>query len=203
MPMNKAHRVLCSSRGWARHTERHLLPWALDGVELGEDVLELGPGYGANLRVLVERAPRVTALEIDGPTAARLARNWSPRVRVLHGDGSAMPLPDGGFSSVVCFTMLHHVATSALQDRLFAEAFRVLRPGGVFAGSDSRPTLPFRLLHLGDTMNVLAPGGLGPRLTAAGFEDVAVQCDRSGHSVRFHARKTRSRPAPHPQNATR
>jgi hypothetical protein len=50
--MNKAHRALCSSLRSARFMERQILPWALDGVELGEDVLELGPGYGANVRIL-------------------------------------------------------------------------------------------------------------------------------------------------------
>ncbi|MBZ3905520.1 hypothetical protein J8M51_28300 [Streptomyces scabiei] len=61
--------------------------------------------------------------------------------------------------------MLHVVPTATLQNRLLAEAFRVLRPGGVFVGSDSRPTLPFRLLHLGDAMNVLDPGRFRERLT--------------------------------------
>jgi SAM-dependent methyltransferase len=189
MPMNKAHRALCSSRGWARFTERHILPWALDGVELGDDVLELGPGYGANLRVLVEHTPRLTALEIDGPTAGRLEREWGERARVVLGDASAMPLPDAKFSAVVCFTMLHHVPTVALQDRLLSETFRVLRPGGVFAGSDSQSTLPFRLLHLGDTMNVVGPRSLRERLIAAGFDDAVVDRDRRGHSIRFRARK--------------
>ncbi|WP_151483492.1 class I SAM-dependent methyltransferase [Streptomyces albicerus] len=189
MPMNKAHRALCSSRMWARCTERQILPWALEGVELGESVLELGPGYGANLRALVERVPKLTALEIDGETAVRLERYWGGRARILQGDASAMPLPDGGFSAVVCFTMLHHVPTSTLQDRLLAEAFRVLRPGGVFAGSDSQLTLPFRLLHLGDTMNVVGPEGFRERLTAAGFDHAVVERDRRGHSIRFRARK--------------
>ncbi|CPY90580.1 methyltransferase [Mycobacteroides abscessus] len=31
---------------WARKTESQLLPWALQGVELGADTLEIGPGYG-------------------------------------------------------------------------------------------------------------------------------------------------------------
>ena len=85
--------------------------------------------------------------------------------------------------------MLHHVPTGALQDRLLSEAFRVLRPGRVFAGSDSQSMLLFRLLHLGDTMNVVAPRSLRARLAATGFEGAVVDRDRRGHSIRFRARK--------------
>ncbi|MFE0134248.1 class I SAM-dependent methyltransferase [Streptomyces sp. NPDC059037] len=144
MPMNRAHRKLCSSQQWAEAVKDRLLPWALEDVELGEDVVEIGPGYGANLHVLVDQVPRLTAVEIDGDTAGLLRRQWGDRARILHADGSDMPLPDDTYSSVVCFTMLHHVPTDALQDRIFAEAFRVLRPGGVFAGSDSQPSLRVR-----------------------------------------------------------
>ena len=56
-----------------------------------------------------------------------------------------MPLPDGEFTSVV-FMMLHHVPTAQDQDRLFAEAFRVLARG-VFAGSDGVHSFGFRLVH--------------------------------------------------------
>ncbi|MFI8852625.1 class I SAM-dependent methyltransferase [Streptomyces sp. NPDC053499] len=133
MPMNRAHRRLCSSEKWAAGVRDHLLPWALENVELGEDIVEIGPGYGANLRVLIERVPRVTAVEIDGGTAALLRDKWGDRARVLHADGADMPLPDAAFSAVVCFTMLHHVPTDALQDRIFAEAFP-----GTAAGRDVR-----------------------------------------------------------------
>ena len=61
------------------------------------------------------------------------------------------------FSSVVCFTMLHHVPTPPLQDRLCAEAFRVLGPGGVFAGSDGVHSLGCRIVHIGDTYNPVLP----------------------------------------------
>lgn len=187
--MNAAHQRLCSSEKWARTTEEQILPWALEGVELGDDVLELGPGYGANLRVLVDRVPRLTALEIDADTVALLRRDYGDRARVLHGDAAAMDLPDASFSAVVCFTMLHHVPTEAQQDRLFAEAFRVLRPGGVFAGSDSQPSLRFRLLHVGDTMNPVTPAHLPARLTAAGFTDVSVSLGPEARRVRFQARR--------------
>lgn len=53
MGMNLCHRVCCSSDYWARTVEKQLLPWALADVDLGDNTLEIGPGYGANMRVLV------------------------------------------------------------------------------------------------------------------------------------------------------
>ncbi|SCK46123.1 Methyltransferase domain-containing protein [Streptomyces sp. WMMB 714] len=189
MPMNRAHRRLCSSEKWARGVREHLLPWALEDVELGEDVLELGSGYGANLRVLVEQVPRLTAVEIDGDTVRRLEEGWGDRARIVHADASALPLPDAAFSSVVCFTMLHHVPATETQDRIFREAFRVLRPGGVFAGCDSQPNLRFRLLHIGDTRNTLVPAELPGRLAAAGFTGVRVDRHPESGGLRFRGRR--------------
>ncbi|HUE32380.1 MAG TPA: class I SAM-dependent methyltransferase [Mycobacterium sp.] len=175
MAMNLCHRLCCSSDRWAKEVENHALPMVLADVELGDNTLEIGPGYGAFLRVLVDRTPRLTAVEIDTPMAERLRRLYGDRARIINGDGSDTGLPDKEFSSVVSFTMLHHVPTAELQDRLFAEAFRVLRPGGVFAGSDGVPSLMFRILHFRDTCNPVPPGTLPDRLRAAGFQDVDVK----------------------------
>lgn len=173
--MNLAHRWCCNSDRWAREVKDQLLPWALADVELGDNTLEIGPGYGAILRVLADMTPRLTAVEIDPPMAQRLQRLYGDRARIINADGTETGLPSDEFSSVVSFTMLHHVPTAELQDRLFAEAFRVLRPGGVFAGSDSVSSLRFRLLHFRDTCNTVSPETLPDRLRAAGFGDVDVE----------------------------
>lgn len=184
--MNRIHQRLCSSDGWARRVRDELVPWALKGVDLGSDVLEIGPGYGATTKVLAERLPRITALEADPGLAGRLAGQIDA-AEVVTGDGAAMPFGDEKYSAVVCFTMLHHVPSREQQDRLFGEAHRVLRPGGTFAGSDSSLSLRFRLLHLFDTMNVVDADTLGDRLTAVGFTDIKVS--KGGRGFRFSARK--------------
>ena len=186
MPMNAFHRRFCASPDWARFVADRLLPWGLDGVDLGDDVLEIGPGFGVTTRLLAKQVPRLTALEVDSEFAERLRATTDAGVEVISGDGAAMPFPDNRFSAVVCFTMLHHVPSRALQDRLFAQARRVLRPGGVFAGTDSQPSWRFRLIHLFDTMVVVDPETLPQRLRAAGLSDVRVDVDRA---VRFRAVK--------------
>lgn len=183
--MNAFHRRFCASPDWASFVESTLLPWGLDGVELGDDVLEIGPGFGVTTRLLAKQVPRLTALEVDGDFAERL-RATTDAVEIVSGDGAEMPFPDNRFSAVVCFTMLHHVPSRAMQDRLFAQACRVLRPGGVFAGTDSQSSWRFRLIHLFDTMVVVDPRSLPGRLEAAGLTDVCVDVDQS---VRFRAFK--------------
>lgn len=189
--MNLMHRRLCSSQKWA-DTVAARMPGFLDGVDLGDDVLEIGPGFGATTRTMVDRLPALTCVEIDPDSVGLLRAEFGDRVDVVLGDGSSLPFPDGRFSAVVCFTMLHHVPSPERQDRLFAEAARVLRPGGVFAGLDSQPSLRFRLLHVGDTMVVLDPATLPDRLRAAGLERVEV--DRFPGQVHFAGRRPSAQP---------
>ena len=153
-----------------------MVPWALDGLDPGEDVLELGPGPGLTTDVLHERTARLTAVELDPRLASSLqGRMKNTNVEVVEADAMAMPFPDGSFSAVLSFTMLHHVPSVTLQDQLLAEAWRVLRPGGVFAGSDTAPGILLRLVHFGDTMDPVDPATLSHRLKTAGFDELKAR----------------------------
>lgn len=186
--MNRIHNLLCSSGWWARAVRKELLPWGLRGVELGDDALEIGPGFGATSRVLAERPGRLTILELEEDYCRRLRSDLGDRADVVHGDATRMPFDDGRFSGAACFTMLHHVPSPELQDRLFGEVFRVLRPGAVFAGTDSLPRgLAFKLIHVGDTLVLVDPDGLPARLAAAGFDE--VQVSTGSKAFKFSARK--------------
>jgi SAM-dependent methyltransferase len=185
MPMNVIHRKICRSDRWATMMRTQLLPWAVGNIALDGDVLEIGPGYGITTRWLADHGGRLTAIEVDPTLAADLRTQFEGEVDIREGDGAALPFPDASFDTVVCFTMLHHVPTPGQQDQLFAEARRVLRPGGVFAGSDSRVSLLFRLIHIGDTMVPVDPDTLPNRLTQAGFSEAKVNV--SPHSIRFRA----------------
>lgn len=184
--MNRLHHWYCNREAWKRHVAEKLVPPAIAGIELGDDVLEVGPGFGPSTEVLSRRAARLTALEIDPLLAAPLRARLHGRARIVEGDGTDMPFPDAGFSGAVCFTMLHHVPSEEAQDRLFGEVHRVLRPGAPFAGTDSTGRgLGFALLHVGDTRVVIDPDELPGRLRAAGFDDVDVTAERD--SFRFCA----------------
>jgi SAM-dependent methyltransferase len=127
--------------------EQRPVPWALEELQLGTDVLEIGPGSGLTTACLRRLAPHLTCVEMNETYASSLSRFMAGEgVRVLCADGAALPLPDAHFDAVVCFTMLHHVSSTGLQDQLLAEAARVLRPGGVLAGVNSLGSRFFRLL---------------------------------------------------------
>ena len=184
--MNLIHRWLCRSAGWREQLKTEVVPWALRDVDLGGDVLEVGPGPGLTTDLLRTRLTHLTALEIDPVLADALrARLRGSNAEVIQGDATAMPFPDARFSGAVCFTMLHHVPSAELQDRLLGEVCRVLKAGGTFAGVDSRQSLRMRLLHIHDTLVPVDPDRFGDRLEAAGFTN--IQIESNARRFRFQA----------------
>lgn len=182
--MNEAHER-CGSDEWRQTIREVILPWALGETDLGDDVLEVGPGYGATTDVLSESVPRLTSVEIDEELATMLVDRFAAvsNVEIVRGDATALRYEDDRFTGAACFTMLHHVPTVELQDRLFAEVARVLRPGAPLVASDSLASDELEAHHEGDTYNPVDPLTLQSRLEVAGFDHIEVRTNPYGWSV--------------------
>ncbi len=176
--MNENHERLCPSPEWAAHIQDEILPSLTRDADLGDDMLEIGPGPGAATEWLRHRVRRLTAVESDAEAAGKLAAKYADsNVKVVVGDATELGYPDASFDSVGCFTMLHHVPTLASQNRLLAEAFRVLRPGGVFIASDSLASNGLHHFHEGDTYNPVEPASALTRLQTVGFDKITIMVD--------------------------
>lgn len=168
--------------------ETDLVPWLVGVADLGDDVLEIGPGPGLTTDLLRERTAKLTAVEVDSQLAAALAARLSgTNVDVIHGDATDTGFSPNRFSAVTCFSMLHHLPTPDLQDQLFVEVCRVLRPTGVFVGTDSLDLDIIRAGHVDDIFVPVDPDTLGRRLESAGFTGVGVEV--ADYQVRFNASK--------------
>ena len=179
--MNEGHQAVCGSNDWRQVVRDEIVPWALEGVDLG-DVVEVGPGYGATTDVFAELVPQLTSVEIDPDLAAGLVARFAgvDHVEIVEGDATAMTFTDGRFSGATSFSMLHHVPTAEAQDAMFAEVRRVLRPGGVFVALDSLGSDALCEFHENDTYNPIDPATLDDRLTAAGFTTIEVASNQYG-----------------------
>jgi ubiquinone/menaquinone biosynthesis C-methylase UbiE len=185
--VNENHARVCTSPEWAEHIQTEILPVLTRDVDLGAAMLEIGPGPGAATDWLRHKVGRLTAVEIDETAAAVLANRFADtKVEIVTGSGTDLRYPANSFDSVGCFTMLHHVPTLALQNKILSEAFRVLRPGGALIGSDSLPSTDLHEFHAGDTYNPIDPASLLSRLQTLGFAEITVMVD---WSVKFIARK--------------
>jgi ubiquinone/menaquinone biosynthesis C-methylase UbiE len=178
--VNEGHQA-CDSAEWRAAVRAEIIPWAVREIDLGDDVLEIGPGFGATTDVFAELLPRLTSVEIDPDLAARLQTRYAgTHVEVVLGDATQLSFPDEQFSGAVCFSMLHHVPSPELQDLVFAEAARVLRPGAPIVALDSVASEGLRAFHEGDTYQPIDPATLPARLQGAGFTDIEVRVNDYG-----------------------
>ncbi len=185
--MNEGHLQYLASPEWARTLETELLPWVEAAGDLGEDVLEIGPGPGLTTDLLRQRVPRLTAVEVDPSLGSALAERLAgTNVEVIVADATEADLPAGRYTAAACFSVLHHMPSTEHQDRLFAELHRVLRPGGIFVGQESLDLEMIRDGHAGDTFNPVDPDDLAARLSAVGFGSTTT--DVVGYHFRFISR---------------
>lgn len=190
--MSAVESAFCRSSPWRSFARRRVLPWALDGLRLWGDVLEIGGGSGAMAEGVLRTFPdvRLTLTDVDEAMVAgarsRLAKHASAVAE--RADVTALPYAAGSYDIVTSYLMLHHVI-----DWLDAlgEAARVLRPGGMLVGYDLTDTRAARFIHRvdGSPHGIIAPEELRDGLAVTGFTDIAVTVAARAHLMRFRATK--------------
>lgn len=159
----------------------------ISGLQLqGRRLLDIGCGSGGITLHLLEAhgVAEATGFDVELPVieAARRraeAKNLSDRARFVCGAPGPLPFADGSFDVVFSKDALLHVPD---KDALFAEIFRVLKPGGVFAasnwmiGHDGEPSDDMKayIAAEGLSFSMASPARYRAAMERAGFRDVAV-----------------------------
>jgi arsenite methyltransferase len=164
-------------------------PTALAQLAPGETVLDLGSGGGIDVLLSAQRVgPTGKAYGLDmTDEMLALARENQKKaglgnVEFLKGEIEAIPLPDSAVDVIISNCVIN---LSADKDRVLAEAYRVLKPGGRFAVSDVvvRGEVPGDIrrsveLWIGCVAGALEDGEYRDKLAKAGFEAVEVEPTR-------------------------
>lgn len=164
-------------------------PTALAELHPGETILDLGSGGGIDVLLSARRVgPTGKAYGLDmTDEMLELARRNQEKsgltnVEFLKGEIENIPLPDESVDVVLSNCVIN---LSVDKDRVLAEAFRVLRPGGRFAVSDIvvRGEVPDEIrrnveLWIGCVAGALEESDYRERLAKAGFENIDLQPTR-------------------------
>jgi SAM-dependent methyltransferase len=164
-------------------------PTALAQLAPGEIVLDLGSGGGIDVILSAKRVgPQGRAYGIDMTDAMLALANENKRkagiqnVEFLKGEIENIPLPEGMVDVIISNCVIN---LSGDKDRVLAEAFRVLKPGGRLAVSDVvvRGEVPQNIrgsmeLWIGCIAGALQETEYREKLIAAGFHDVDIELTR-------------------------
>ena len=164
-------------------------PTALTQLNEGETVLDLGSGGGIDVLLSARRVgPSGKAYGLDmTDDMLALARENQRRsgvknVEFLKGEIEAIPLPDNSVDVIISNCVIN---LSADKNRVMAEAFRVLKPGGRFAVSDVviRGEVPPEVrrsmeLWVGCVAGALTEQQYIEILREAGFQEVGIEATR-------------------------
>jgi arsenite methyltransferase len=164
-------------------------PTALAQLRPGEVVLDLGSGGGIDVLLSAQRVgPTGKAYGLDmTDEMLTLAREnqrkaGASNVEFLKGAIEAIPLPDDTVDVIISNCVIN---LSADKDRVLAEAYRVLKPGGRFAVSDVvvRGEVPAAIrrsveLWIGCVAGALEESEYREKLAKAGFEEIDFEPTR-------------------------
>ncbi|HEX8075323.1 MAG TPA: class I SAM-dependent methyltransferase [Thermoleophilaceae bacterium] len=133
----------------------------------GSRVLDLGCGEGGSVEQFRSVDPEVRWLGVDLDASPEVARRTRTDAEFRTFDGRSIPVEDGSLDLVYCKQVLEHVREP---EPLVRDVARVLRPGGLLAGSTSQLE-PFHSLSVGN----LTPYGLMLLAEGAGLELIEVR----------------------------
>lgn len=164
-------------------------PTALAQLSPGETVLDLGSGGGIDVLLSARRVGPVGkayGLDMTDEMLALARENQRKagveNVEFLKGEIERIPLPDNSVDVIISNCVIN---LSGDKERVFAEAFRVLRPGGRLAVSDIvvRGEVPADLRHSIELWVGCVAGALEEReyvkgLAQAGFDSIGVEPTR-------------------------
>jgi arsenite methyltransferase len=164
-------------------------PTALAQLKPGEVVLDLGSGGGIDVLLSAKRVSpggKAYGLDMTDEMLALARENQkkagASNVEFLKGEIENIPLPENAVDVVISNCVIN---LSADKERVLAEAFRVLRPGGRFAVSDVvvHGDVPAEIrksieLWVGCVAGALEDSEYISKLTAVGFEEVTIEPTR-------------------------
>ena len=164
-------------------------PTALAELKPGETVLDLGSGGGIDVLLSAKRVSptgKAYGLDMTDDMLALALENkkkaGATNVEFLKGHIESIPLPANTIDVIISNCVIN---LSGNKDRVMAEAFRVLKPGGRFAVSDvvSRREVPAEIrknieLWIGCVAGALSESEYLAKLKAAGFVDVELEVTR-------------------------
>jgi arsenite methyltransferase len=161
-------------------------PTALQELQAGQTVLDLGSGGGIDVLLSARRVGptgHVYGLDMTDEMLALARENQrkagATNVEFLKGTIEAIPLPDNSVDVIISNCVIN---LSTDKGAVLREAFRVLKPGGRFAVSDVvvRGAVPDEVrrnmeLWIGCVAGALEESDYAAKLKAAGFDSVEVQ----------------------------
>lgn len=174
------------------------------GLDAASHVLDIGSGLGGPARTVAEaHGCRVTGIDLtqafcDAATAMSGWVGLADRVAFRQGDATALPFDDAAFDAA----MTIHVAMNIpAKDRMYAEARRVLKPGGRFAvydvlqGEGGPVLFPVPWAREPSISHLATPAEMEALLTAAGFEILSADDSTEDSQAWFEALVGRPPPA--------
>src|ERR1700730_3496052 len=97
--VNKWHELLRTPE-WAAFLHEEILPAVTHGVDLGADLLEIGPGPGASTEWVPDRCTLLVALEFEPEAAEALGHRFArTNVEAVTGGATALPYADESFDT--------------------------------------------------------------------------------------------------------